>query len=157
MPTTLIRIGLLFLILAAVPVQAQDVFGIKPGQSISNLKVVKKGEAPHSYVVEPPIKNPEADFFTVIATPETGVCKVSMLGKTYEHDAYGTEGRRSFVRLNELLEAKYGSPSDSHDFVKHDSIWKDDKYFAMSLQKMIGISLLSGSKVNRRYLHSSKA
>ncbi len=116
---------------------AQEAFGIERGAPISSLTIVKKPTAdnPYYYVVSPPIKNAEADFTSVVATPETGVCKVSMVGKDYDNDSFGEKGRSAFQKFTEALTAKYGDAAKEFDFLMSSSIWDDADDYSMALRQ----------------------
>ena len=119
------------------PLQAQEAFGIRGGAPISSLKVINgpTAESPYFYSVIPPVPNAEAESFHVTATPETGVCKVMMVGKSYDGDKYGSNGRAAFQKFYDALVAKYGKATNDYDLIRASSIWDEPEDYAMSLRQ----------------------
>lgn len=110
-------------------------FGIEMGDPVSKYKYAA-GDTPFYYTLSAvPTPFASADFYSVIATPETGICKVSMVTKTLQNDAYGEKVRDEYNSLKSALTEKYGKPDDSFDYLKHGSIWDEARDFAMSLSK----------------------
>ncbi|WP_155914538.1 hypothetical protein [Asticcacaulis sp. AC460] len=112
-------------------------FGIKMGAQVKDLKVVEKHDmsAPwEAYSISVPQPNSEFESYMIVLTPQTGVCKVLAIGKTYEDDRYGTSVRSAYDKLKSALSQKYGQPKD-YDFLSSGALWKDSEDFAASLDK----------------------
>lgn len=119
--------------LAAWPALAGP-FGIEMGDPISKYKY-KTTDSPYRYTLtQVPTPFPDADFYSVIATPETGVCKISMATKDFDNDSYGSKVQAEYEKLKKSLTDRYGSPTDSFDFLRSGSIWDESRDYAMSLK-----------------------
>ena len=117
-------------------VQSQEsggAFGVAMGQPVSSLKVVKKLQG-NTYEVEVPKPNSEFEEYIVMAAPNTGVCKISALGKTHLNDRYGSDVRSAFDHLHAALVVRYGTAKD-FDFLRAGSIWNDPQDFHMGVLK----------------------
>jgi hypothetical protein len=108
-------------------------FGIAEGTPTDKLMVLKE-LAPFAYFITPKNSHPDIESYSVISTPEHGVCAVLGYGFTLNNDAYGTRVRDVFKKITGQLSDKYGN-SKSYDFLNFGSIWNDPKYWAMSLHK----------------------
>jgi hypothetical protein len=84
--------------------------------------------------VRVPAPHEAFESYNFIVAPSTGLCKVWATGKTIENDAYGSEIRSAFNRLETALDAKYG-PHDRLDFLKSGSIWDEPREWMMSLSE----------------------
>lgn len=60
------------------------------------------------------------------------IARVHASGEIHENDDYGSKVRAEYDKLKDLLAKKYGNPQE-YDFLRAGSIWKESKYFAMSL------------------------
>lgn len=105
-------------------------FGINIGATLEELEVVSD-DGNGLYTVTVPKPHNEFDFYTVMITPETGVCRVSGYGKTHSNDRFGTSSRRAFDNLRLLLEEIYGTHHFA-DFLRDGSIWDDQNEWVMS-------------------------
>jgi hypothetical protein len=108
-------------------------FGIEQGQPLSSLKVLKHVRGNY-YTVTVPSPHSNFEAYTVLVTPEDGVCKIAAIGKTLEGDAEGYEARRVYDNLKAGLQAKYGKSKD-FDFLHSGSIWNKPNEWAMSLKQ----------------------
>jgi len=121
------------LLLISSPIWAQSAFGISRGQSISTLKIVKKFDS-SLYSVIPPAPNFEFESYTVLATPATGVCKISGIGKDHDDDAYGGASQSAFERLESALEEKYGNHKH-YDFIRNGALWDEPREWVMAIKQ----------------------
>ena len=87
-----------------------------------------------SFYVSPPNMHPSFEKYLVTSTPETGICKVSGLGRTLKNDSYGNQVRSEFDLISEQVKSKYGR-SKSFDFLNASSIWHDGNDWAMAVYK----------------------
>lgn len=105
-------------------------FGIDMGMPLSKLKVLETVET-HGQVsivtVTAPTPNGEFSDYMVIASPSTGVCKVSALGVIHKADNDGTITKAAYAQLKSALTSKYGASKDA-DYLKDGSPWtgRDD-------------------------------
>lgn len=119
---------------AAPPATQGGAFGLSMGQPITSVPGAKKYGSITYTTTDVPKPNPEFDSYMISATPQTGICKVTGLGKTHLNDSYGTDTRAAFDRLHAALEAKYG-PGKDYNFLKSGSIWNEARDWFMSVQK----------------------
>lgn len=90
-----------------------EAFGIKVGTPISQIAGAKASDTKYVYRIDKaPVHNQQADFYLITATPQTGVCAVSMLGETYENDRYGSTLKQRFEQVKSALIGLYGSSND---------------------------------------------
>jgi hypothetical protein len=108
-------------------------FGLDFGAPITNTKIVRQVDAT-TYYISPPEPNSEFESYAVVATPNDGICKIIGIGKTHI-GAGETEIRAAFDSLTSALTLKYGTPSNSFDFLHVGAIWKNPGEFAMSLRQ----------------------
>ncbi len=103
--------AMLAAVLVASPAHA-DPFGIRKGQPVSSLKVTGQPDLSNRfvYMVVPPKPNPEGEKYYVVATPQTGVCKVIMVGKRNFNDTNAVVGTSIFDKISKLISTKYGRP-----------------------------------------------
>lgn len=78
---------------------------------------------------------PDADFYTFIITPKSGLCKISVATVDIPTSAYGTELVQKYDDIKSALTQKYGSPSRDFDFLRAGSIWNEPKDWMMGLLK----------------------
>lgn len=112
-------------------------FGIDMGTPVSTLKVVDTVEADgplKGYSVVPPLPNSEFESYLVLATKETGVCKVIGLGKIHENDSSGDDVKADFKGMLAALSGKYGEPT-SYDFLRDGALWSRENDWAASINQ----------------------
>lgn len=120
----------------ALPTAANSqAFGVRMGAPVSDyggyLAGTRRG---YYYKITPPQPNSEFDFYSAFATPETGICKVSGIGKDYTNDAYGSKTKAAFANIKAALVSKYGSSTD-YDFLHAGAIWKAANEWNWSIYK----------------------
>jgi hypothetical protein len=108
-------------------------FGLKMGQPVSSLKIVKKLKE-NQYIVNVPLPNSEFTSYLAIASNNHGLCKVLGIGKDHENDRYGSETRSVFSNFKSILYQKYGKSND-FDFIRSGALWKDSNEWVMSLRQ----------------------
>ena len=74
------------------------------------------------------------DALLIVGTPRTGICKLVAI-KAVKSNRYGDEYRREADRLVRLLTGKYGTPSDSFDFLRRGSIWEGREHWRSSIRE----------------------
>lgn len=112
-------------------------FGILEGTPVKSIPgAVPVAGAPNVYDLKVvPKPNSEFEFYSVVATANTGVCKVVGIGKDHDGDINGYDIRDTLSTFKGLLTAKYGE-SKTIDYIESGSIWgSGNGYFAMSLLK----------------------
>lgn len=75
--------------------------------------------------ISKPLANGHPDFesYSVILTPEHGLCKPVAAGKNIDTNSYGTELEGKFKDLIDVMTRKYGAPGKNYDLLRSDSIW----------------------------------
>src|SRR5688572_26710303 len=91
----------------STPLCAQA-FGVNMGDPIGKYSG-KATDNKNQYRITVPLPNKEFEFYLAVATPSTGICKVSGVGHNHENDDYGTRVRAAFEDLRSALGAKYGN------------------------------------------------
>ena len=125
------------LILWSVPTALDaQAFGVQMGEPVSKYqgRTVASLNDPYYFRITVPQPNNEFESYSAIATPQTGICKVTGLGKTHENDSYGTEVRSSFDNLKVVLDGRYGK-SERFDFLKAGALWKEPREWVWSIYK----------------------
>jgi hypothetical protein len=117
----------------STPMTSGSAFGITMGQKLSSLRVTKSvGNG--IYYINVPQPNDEFETYLVIATLETGVCKIRASGKTYSNDDFGYKVKPVFEKFRALLNGKYGISKD-YDFISFDALWKKASEWSWSIYK----------------------
>jgi hypothetical protein len=88
----------LLLVPLASQIAASQPFGIAEGTPTTQLKVLKE-LGPYTYLVTPKTAHPDFDAYSVVSTPEDGVCQVAGGGLTLRNDAYGNQARDAFDKI----------------------------------------------------------
>ena len=85
----------------------------------------------------PTLTNGHPDFerYTVILTPQHGLCKIMAIGKDVSTSVYGSELRSSFEGLSNALSTKYGKSNSAFNFLQAGSIWNEPNEWMMGLFK----------------------
>lgn len=111
-------------------------FGVRGGGSITQYsgRLIDRSTSPYVFEITVPTPNGEFESYMATATPETGVCKVSGLGRTHRNDSYGTNTKRAYQALKTALRARYGASKD-FDFIVSNALWKDSNEWVWSIYK----------------------
>lgn len=129
-----------YLTLLAVVLTGQALagpFGLEKGMTLEQLKKIAaiKEIATYAYRSSTlPNGHPDFDVYTLLVTPQHGLCKVVATSKSIETSVYGTELHRKFESIESSLEKKYGKHTDRFDDVPPGSIWKEPHEFMMGLK-----------------------
>ncbi len=113
--------------------------GLNKGMTLTALK--KKGsftpDSQQFFYTAKTLTNghPGFDHYTVILTPENGLCKIIAFGKDFETSAYGTELKERFKGIIIAISGKYGEPGANSDFLRHGSIWDEPRDWMKGLLK----------------------
>lgn len=79
--------------------------------------------------------HPDFEAYTVILTPEQGLCNLEAIGKNIDSSSYGTELEGKYKTLISAMTVKYGKPYKNFNFLRSGSIWNEPKYWMMGLLK----------------------
>lgn len=79
--------------------------------------------------------HPDFESYTVILTPEQGLCKIQAVSKDIDTSSFGNELQGKYRELVGALSKKYGAPGKDYDFLRAGSIWKEPQYWMMGLLK----------------------
>jgi hypothetical protein len=79
--------------------------------------------------------HPDFESYTVVLTPEQGLCKIQAVSKDIETSSFGTELEGKYNGLVEAMSGKYGAPGKNFNFLRSESSWKEPQYWMMGLLK----------------------
>lgn len=79
--------------------------------------------------------HPDFELYSVIITPLSGLCKISLVSKDVETNSYGSELSSKYSELKGTLSGKYGPVKMEYDFLMSGSIWKNSNEWMMSLRQ----------------------
>jgi hypothetical protein len=110
-------------------------FGVRQGDPVSKyLGEHAAGIAnPTYYKIKVPEPNNEFESYAAVATPQTGICRVTGLGKTHYED-YGAETRSAFMSLKDALSSRYGR-ANLYDFLRTGALWDEPREWGWSIYK----------------------
>lgn len=108
-------------------------FGITMGEKI-NKNIQLANLSGNIFVVNP--DKPISDFssYMVLLNKQELVSKVMALTTVFKNDDYCYASKRTYLKLEELINNKYGKATKRYDFLHADSIWKDNKDYKTSLR-----------------------
>ena len=114
-------------------------FGLTKGMGLEELKkqgTFVPGNQQYVYTSKS-INNGHPDFeaYSVVLTPEHGLCKIIAIGKDVETNGFGSELESKYKNLIEAMSGRYGPPGKNYDFLRAGSIWKESQYWMMGLLK----------------------
>jgi len=122
------------LALAIVPTYALSApFGIEPGSRLSSLKTIDDDTGPF-YTVSPPTPHPLFATYSVLYTPEEGVCAIRAIGELVDDDRYGNELKSKFQQVKSALDKKYGTGT-MNDRLLQGALWSEVNEFMMAIKK----------------------
>ncbi|PKB87514.1 hypothetical protein A8A01_24150 [Ewingella americana] len=81
-----------------------------------------------------PKKNADFEAYGLLISPNTGLCQIRAVGKSIDTDSFGIALKSKYEELSDSLSSIYGK-ADKNDFLLSGSIWKEPKYWMMSLDK----------------------
>lgn len=109
-------------------------FGVEMGVPVSKYGGKLVTPSPYYFQIAVPDPNPEFESYAALATPQTGICKVSALGRTHYSDSYGLETKGAFDKLVAALSAKYGK-SQKFDYLQRGALWSKPNEWNWSIYK----------------------
>jgi len=114
-------------------------FGLSKGMTLEEVKkygAFVSGDSPFTYTAKT-LSNGHPDFeiYSIILTPQQGLCKIQAAGKDVKTSSFGSELKEKHNDLVKALSNKYGSPGNNFDFLRTGSIWKDPQDWMMALLK----------------------
>lgn len=115
-------------------------FGTEMGQTPEQFTGLKKVDVPtpeagvySKYLTEiMPKPNPDFSLYSLIFGHD-GLAKVIAASKIFKNDRHGGAIIGKYEEIKNQLTKKYGVPK-SYDFLKEDSIWKNNKDFLMGIK-----------------------
>lgn len=134
--------GLLFPAYGFAQQQRPAPFGLHPGMTVDQIKkaVGEQNLSPFPnsrgvFLLSSVPEKPEFfDNFFVAVSSKQGLAKVGA-GFSFASNRSGQQVRENFQKVESLLVAKYGKPTDHHDYVRAGAISKqDDEFMAALLQ-----------------------
>lgn len=111
--------------------------GLSMSETLVELqkKATLKSVSPFLYETSKlPGGHPDFENYTLLITPEHGLCKIVAVSKPIDTSAYGTELLSAFNKYYESLVRKYGK-ADRYDYLKAKSIWSEPNDWMTSLLK----------------------
>lgn len=111
-------------------------FGLEKGMSLKQLsKIMKVKNVNNTYTYRTnkvPKPYNDVESYQLYISPREGLCGIRAISKTINTSAYGDDLLYKFNKVEAALISKYGA-SDSYDYLKEDSIWKEPNEWTMSL------------------------
>lgn len=107
-------------------------FGITLGDKFDkNIQIIKLSD--DTFEVNP--SKPISYFATymVLLNKDELVSKIIAISDTFKNDDYCASSKNSYSKLEDTLTEKYGKAKHNFDFLHSGSIWKESKYYKMSL------------------------
>ncbi len=108
-------------------------FGLAMGQPIAELKFAQSDQSDPtqarilSFVPRPMA---EIETYAVLAFPDTGICEIRTVSKTFDSDAYGHNIRPAMDSLAAALDGRYGK----HTKIDRCTGYGDCQFFQMGLK-----------------------
>ena len=121
-------------ILLASETKQIEPFGIKLNQQLHKSIITSDIVNSDMKVLSNPPK--PVSLFTTYGLSLNKSKKVTIvvgIGKTHKNDDYCFSSQSEFTKIENILTKKYSNPSTSSNYLVHDSIWTDAKYYRMSL------------------------
>jgi hypothetical protein len=121
---------------AQTKLQASDgPFGLSQGMTLEQSQKImplnKVGDFVYSTPKVPSTHN-AFESYTLVITPQHGLCKIVAIGNTINDDAYGYSIREKFNALSDALSQKYGKV-EKFDKLITGSIWSKPRDWMMGL------------------------
>ena len=148
---------LLFVLLLVIAGESQaDVFGLKKGMTIEQIRALKFGEM--TKIIDTPeqfweVVNPrtpkDAQIATFAIVPGKGLLKVAFLFRVTSN-TYGDGVKEKFHDLRAILSEKYGK-GETADYLKEDSQWKEPHFWMQTLadkERVLQWTLIGGITKN---------
>jgi hypothetical protein len=123
-------------LLAPLVALADGPFGVTMGDDPTKFPACKPETSSESFECSGlPKAHPDFDYFLLMSTKETGVCKIAAMSPTIDDNGNGTETRRKFEQIKEQLIASYGQPTGTDDFITPGALWKEPGEWLMAVYK----------------------
>jgi hypothetical protein len=115
-------------------------FGIEFGmtlEDVKNVATVKTQGKLHNfmYFITPSKASTFFDDYRIMVSPKFGVFEIQAYGNIINSDEYGEKIRDEFEKVKVLVSKTYGPPTDTFDFLKVGSIWKEPREWLIALRK----------------------
>ena len=118
---------------------AEEIFGLKKGMSIDEIRALDFGDvkqsqdSPEAWFVIEPKKPKDTRFAHFYITPEDGLLKI-MFTWHIQTNSYGYNAKEKFNELRDILKKKYGE-GKTIDYLNYGSLWDEPRYWMMGLLK----------------------
>lgn len=113
--------------------------GLNKGMTLEELKkqgAFISGNEPFVYTAKTIASgHPDFELYSVLLTPEQGLCKIQAAGKNIDTSSFGSELQEKHRELVGALSKKYGAPSNEFNYLKAGSIWNEPQDWMMGLLK----------------------
>lgn len=107
-------------------------FGITLGDKFDkNIQIIKLSE--DTFEVNPSKPISYFNTYIVLLNKDELVSKIIAISNTFKNDDYCTSSKNSYSKLEDTITEKYGKAKHNFDFLHSDSIWKESRYYKMSL------------------------
>ena len=132
-----------------------DVFGLKKGMTVEQIRALKFGKLTKIMTPEQfwEVRNPrtpkDAQIATFILVPGKGLVKVAFLWKVTSN-TYGDGVKEKFLELRTILSDKYGE-GETVDYLKEDSLWNVPHFWMQTLadkERVLEWALIGGITKN---------
>lgn len=84
-------------------------------------------------VTNPPNPIKIFDGYGVLLNNLNKVSIISAIGNIHENDNYCYTSQEEFKEIENLLIKKYGKPTTNLDYIDSEALWKESKYYKMSI------------------------
>jgi len=117
-----------------------QVMGLTMGESMASLKAkgvrLKSSGQRFTYQASNlPKPSPMVPEVTLLIHPRMGLCTILASSVTHDDNSFGEQTRSQYEKIRKALISKYSSPTKTFDFVRSGSVWDEDKYFMIGLEK----------------------
>jgi hypothetical protein len=113
-------------------------FGLQQGMTPEQIKNITPLQDLGDFVYTArtlPMGSKEFEQYTFLIVPGFGLCKVVATTKRIETNPAGVALKREFNDYAQILKEKYGTVSETMDFLHAKSIWEDPQYWMRSLEQ----------------------
>jgi hypothetical protein len=114
--------------------------GLTMGESMASLKAkgVRLKSAGSRFLYNAsnlPNPSPVVPEVLLLIHPSFGLCTIVATSITHDDNSFGERTRAEYEKVKRLLVGRYSVPTKSYDFVRSGSIWDEEKYFMIGLDK----------------------
>jgi hypothetical protein len=120
---------------------ASGPFGFEPGMTRDQViqlvgkQAIKESKGDVLVLTTAPKPHSAFESYLVVISPEKGVVKVVAIGNTVQTNGYGQELKDAYTAVVDGATQKYGTPTNSFDFLPSGSMWQEPQYWLMGLLK----------------------